>query len=351
MTVESSRGDIASIQFLRGVAAVMVVLVHIALQLGRLGTPTFEAGWLLAGVDIFFVISGFIMWVSTARNPERGALDFMRNRIIRIVPLYWTLTLGMVALLVIAPQIFQSARFDVVHTWKSLLFIAARHPTVDALWPVIVPGWTLNYEMFFYVLFSGAIALCGGSLGRRAALVASFLVAAVALWLLFPRWPAELRFYGDPIILEFLLGIAIGWVYWPNRPPISRWWWAATAIGFAALMFMRLPDAARVVTFGLPAALIVAGAAFAPSFACAPLRRLGDASYSIYLSHGLTLSAVTQGWGLLPREARHPAAVIGTELAAAIIVGFCTYRLIELPLTGLARQALVGRSAAVPAQA
>src|SRR3954471_22053033 len=74
---------------LRGIAASMVVFVHLDVQLKRLGYGTLDAPWLASGVDIFFVISGFIMWVSVARRPATSAGEFMRNRLIRIVPLYW----------------------------------------------------------------------------------------------------------------------------------------------------------------------------------------------------------------------------------------------------------------------
>ena len=84
MTVEGSRPEIVSIQMLRGIAATMVVFVHLDVQLRRLQLGSIDSGWLTSGVDIFFVISGFIMWVTTVRRPQTTAAGFMRNRIIRI---------------------------------------------------------------------------------------------------------------------------------------------------------------------------------------------------------------------------------------------------------------------------
>ena len=123
------RTDIAPIQMLRGIAAAMVVCVHIQLQLSRLGFADVSQNWLLSGVDIFFVISGFIMWVSIANRPERTAAEFMRHRIARIVPLYWLLTTLMIITMLVRPDLLQSARYDLGHIIKSYLFIAAPHPT------------------------------------------------------------------------------------------------------------------------------------------------------------------------------------------------------------------------------
>jgi len=104
LTIESTRQDIIPIQMLRGIAASMVVFVHLDIQLKRLGYGTLDAPWLGSGVDIFFVISGFIMWVSVARRPATSAGEFMRNRLIRIVPLYWLVSAGVLATTIVAPH-------------------------------------------------------------------------------------------------------------------------------------------------------------------------------------------------------------------------------------------------------
>ena len=145
-----------------------------------------------------------------ANRPERTAGEFMRHRIARIVPLYWLLTTLMVVTMLVRPDLLQSARFDLGHIIKSYLFIAAPHPTSGKYWPVVVPGWTLNYEMFFYALFAAAIALSRGSQIRRLIFTAVFLVSAVVVVGLLPQLPGAVRYYGDPILLEFLLGIVIG---------------------------------------------------------------------------------------------------------------------------------------------
>jgi exopolysaccharide production protein ExoZ len=338
------RHDIAPIQMLRGIAAAMVVCVHIQLQLSRLELADVSLNWLLSGVDIFFVISGFIMWVSMANRPERTAAEFMRHRIARIVPLYWLLTTLMVVTMLVRPDILQSARFDLGHIIKSYLFIAAPHPTSGKYWPVVVPGWTLNYEMFFYAVFAAAIALSHGSPIRRFVFAASFLLLAVVIAQIAPRLPGAVRYYGDPILLEFLLGIGIGCLYVRRVALPSRLWWVLVAAGFALLYVMSLTSYPRLVAAGLPAALILMGAAFAPNVGIAPLTILGDSSYSLYLSHVISLSALTQLWAALQFQFLGPVVFAVMALASSVAVGILVYRYIERPVTRLASGALRPRT-------
>lgn len=334
------RTDIAPIQMLRGIAAAMVVCVHIQLQLSRLGFADVSQNWLLSGVDIFFVISGFIMWVSIANRPERTAAEFMRHRIARIVPLYWLLTTLMIITMLVRPDLLQSARYDLGHIIKSYLFIAAPHPTSGKYWPVVVPGWTLNYEMFFYLLFAAAIALSKGSPIKRFCFTAFFLVTAVVIANVAPELPGALRYYGDPILLEFLFGIGIGCLYVRHFAQSSAKWWVVVAAGFALLYILSLTSLPRLVAAGVPAALILIGAAFVPNVAVTPLKALGNASYSLYLSHVITLSALMQAWTTLELQFLGPVVFAVTALASSVAVAIVVYRYVERPVTRLASAAL-----------
>src|SRR5690606_7660569 len=125
------------IQYLRAVAALGVVVFHAA---ERTGTH-FAIG--AAGVDVFFVVSGFIMWViANDRSPSPSA--FLRGRIERIVPLYWAATSVMVAGGLAG--LFPNLRVTAWHVFASLAFIPSRSPSNGEVWPVLVQGWTLNYE-------------------------------------------------------------------------------------------------------------------------------------------------------------------------------------------------------------
>lgn len=341
MTIETPQRDIASIQILRGIAALMVVLVHLNPQLHRMGHSEPWPAWLNAGVDIFFVISGFIMWVSTEANAQRTAREFMLNRIIRIVPLYWALTLAMVAMMIVAPNLLQSAVFDTAHVLKSFLFLPARHPATGLFFPVVIPGWTLNYEMFFYLLFAIAIALSGGRSSIRGLLVAVFICSALLLaWGLTSAVDVA-EFYASTIMLEFLFGIAIGHLYVTRKVNPHLRWWGMTLVGFGLLSLTEFYDIPRFISAGLPSAMIVAGAAFGTPLNLIPLKQLGDVSYSLYLSQVISLSALGQSWRFVGLGRLHPALFCVVAIVVSIAVAAIIYRLIERPLTRAAKRSLM----------
>src|SRR5687768_6729717 len=143
------RHKFISIQYLRGLAAILVLASHALLYpllehdlaYGRLG-------WL--GVILFFVISGFIM-VAVTGEGKFSASDFLRRRFIRIVPMYGAATLLAAALALFAPQLFKTTVYDGAELVMSLLFIPFYNPVSGGIHPLYKLGWTLNYEIFFYV--------------------------------------------------------------------------------------------------------------------------------------------------------------------------------------------------------
>lgn len=330
--------DVVSIQYLRAVAAMMVVVHHLHLQLARLGYDGSWPQWLPAGVDIFFVISGTIMWLTTAGRAVTPG-RFMAKRIVRIVPLYWLLTSVVVAVMVVLPAVLQTSRFALDHVVASYLFVPWRHPATGLMEPALIPGWTLNYEMFFYLLFGLALALPAAA---RLAAVTAALLALVGLQALEPRPGTALAFYSSSIVLEFACGMALAWAY---RRGLSLPAWAGAlgvAAGFA-LLALDLPDGTlpRLVQWGFPAVLIVAGAVSIerrhgmPRLAFAHV--LGDASYSLYLSHTIVLAAFGRfalDAGLAYRPAGRALFAV-TALAVVTIVAILLYRLVERPLLGL----------------
>ena len=152
---------IISIQILRALAALLVVFHHARYQIRDFEAFFYGGIWQSgqAGVDIFFVISGFIMWVTT-HDRRTTPLQFLTNRIVRIVPLYWLLTLTVAAACLIAPSLFRGVVLAPEHVVKSLFFIPDFYPGMPThIWPLLLPGWTLNYEMIFYVVFAVALLL------------------------------------------------------------------------------------------------------------------------------------------------------------------------------------------------
>lgn len=149
----ASSAPIASIQFCRCLAATLVVLYHTDLQIMRLADGRhLQLGFGAAGTDMLFVISGFVLVLTThGKSVHIGSYIF--RRFARIAPLYWAFTLGMLAVFWIAPALFYSTAFDGRHFLASMLFIPYARPVVGKLQPFLVPGWALNQIAFFYVLF------------------------------------------------------------------------------------------------------------------------------------------------------------------------------------------------------
>jgi exopolysaccharide production protein ExoZ len=332
LTIESTRHDIIPIQMLRGIAASMVVFVHLDVQLKRLGYGTLDAAWLSSGVDIFFVISGFIMWVSVARRPATSAGEFMRNRLIRIVPIYWLVSAGVLAMTIVAPEFLHSTVFSAPHALASFLFLPARHPVTGEFWPLLVPGWTLNYEMLFYLLFAGAIAGADGVPRRRLAIIAVLITSVVLLGTALENRVDVMHFYANPILLEFLAGILIGIVYLERRVRSSWAWFVPFGAGFVLLWLSQRTGLFASATNLVAASMIVAGALFAPAFSNRALKALGDASYSLYLTHVVTLAAIGQMWvGGLQRLGA-PLFVI-SALTSCVLAALLCYRFLERPIT------------------
>jgi peptidoglycan/LPS O-acetylase OafA/YrhL len=334
-----------SIQYLRAVASIMVVLFHLAVPLQRMGFTGDAPGWLAGGVDVFFVISGVIMWVTTAGRPVTPQA-FYRRRIIRIVPLYWLLTSLLLAVLMIYPAALQSARFDLGHVVASYLFLPAHHPVTGLLEPLLIPGWTLNYEMFFYLLFGAALLL------PAAVRLPAVLAALAGLALAGPALPqgSAIGFYTNPIILEFGLGMLLGWAHGAGAR-LNRWVAIGLiAAGWAAMIMAGADqyDPLRLLLWGMPAVLIVAGALSLDRAGAVgrwgPALLLGDASYALYLFHGIVLSAAGQAWRLLGLD-QLPFGLIGFAVlgfAATLIAGIAVHLGVERPITRLLQPRAAG---------
>jgi exopolysaccharide production protein ExoZ len=322
------------IQYLRAVAALSVLLYHVLLH----WLPQYITHYYVfsGGVDIFFVISGFVMWGVTAGR-EGGSWSFFRKRLKRIVPLYWIVTTVMLAIMLAKPSVLLHSRFDVVHVVTSYLFIPWVHPVSGTFYPLLIPGWTLNYEMMFYAIF--ALILFAPMRFRLPAVVGA-LMGLVVLGFIPHAATSQLHFYTSPIILEFAMGVCLGAAVTAQRrvpAPIAA---AAVIAGFGLLAAGALTGVHcdRVLMWGIPAALLVSGCVFleretGPWLAPLPLL-LGDASYSIYLVHLLSVAVAFQFWRKMPalhNPAGMSAAMIVTALAS-VAAGVLLYWFVERPI-------------------
>lgn len=343
------RMEFLSIQYLRAVAALMVVAFHVKPRISRMGYDGPWPEWLGCGVDIFFVISGIIMWLTTydrAVTPQ----DFLFRRFMRIAPLYYIVTVVVVVLMAVAPTLVVGGRLDAMHVLASFAFLPWPHPVTGTFEPVLPQGWTLNYEMLFYLLF----AL---SLFARRSLRPWLVIGALCAIVLAGRNsnPASTAgFFASSIILEFAFGLLIGVAVTAGmRLP------KALAIVLLLLGLGGIPATWPLVVGGVPrvwlcgasAALLVAGAVFlelhGAVFRNRVMHLLGDASYSIYLTHGLAMSAVGAVW-MRTGLAAHTATFVlfvPVSIAVATLAGVITYKIAEKPLHDLSR-GLVRRRAA-----
>lgn len=314
-----SQETLYGIQYLRGAAAIAVVLFHAAERTGY----HFAIG--AAGVDVFFVISGFIMWVVTFRR-EPTPLQFMRARIRRIVPLYWLATAVMVAGGL--GGLFPNLVLTLDHVLASLLFIPARSPSNGEIWPVLVQGWTLNYEMFFYLIFGSSLYL---TRRWRLPLISTLLILLVVYGAVSDIDSVALFTFTRPIILEFLAGIVIGEFWIKGKLPsaaLGSAMVAATLGGFAYLQVARMPFDA-LLCGPLAAGLVVGVLAIEREWKprkIPVLALLGDASYSIYLWHSFAIAVIAKVGASV---GVHAAIVFSAAALAGILFGVACHYVLE----------------------
>jgi exopolysaccharide production protein ExoZ len=343
------------IQMLRALAAIGVVFTHAITRISAT-FPQGDAESLFAGpqgqlrvgdagVDLFFVISGFIM-LHVHRNDfaKPGApLHFMERRIARIVPIYWLLTALALLFLIFTPELFTTHYRTVDIPWiVGSFFFLPIAPPGGTINPVVGVGWTLNYEMFFYAVF--AIMLL---LPRRRGLQLIFLGfgALVGTGIVLPSSDPAVGFFTNWLLLDFLLGLAIAAWSLSGRKMSLSIVLIALFVGIGCLVatiFVPPPEEGplRFAGWGIPAALVVlamrnvviSDGAFARLATV-----LGDASYSIYLFQFFALPA----WARVMRFAGAQAlpfdlnVILLTALVTA--TGFCGWLRIERPIARLAR--------------
>lgn len=289
------------------------------------------------GVKIFFVISGFVMWFTTA-GEDISPMLFWRRRLVRIVPIYWLFLSLLVAIALSAPQYLKSTEITSESVIKSFLFIPHYHDVQKFIAPILIPGWSLNYEMFFYFIFG--IVLLIRPVALRAIMTAVILWSLALLGLFLSPEGAVAATYTSPYLLLFFDGIILAMIYRTYNVDSLVLGLILISIG-AVLGSVGVPgDLGRLDNFvGLSPALIVAGAlALEPAIRRAPsviLHTAGDASYSIYLSHLFFLRLSELSWRHIVGFSSSEVLEV-TYVAAAFIFaiagGIAVHYLIERPM-------------------
>lgn len=328
---------IRSLQALRAYAAISVMLGHGILEFHATnGTAMpFNEFPLIAGVDIFFVLSGFVMFhTSEAMFGQPGAvLEFWRRRFIRLVPLYWLFTSLMVAVLLSLGNHVRSTQFDLWNIISSYIFIPSERPG-GRIAPILSLGWTLNYEMFFYLMFGMFL-----SFDKRKGVMGLILVFAAFAMAVSLHDPgiAALRFWGNSIIFEFIAGMLLGVLR--NRWNLQKslpFCFTIFALGLAILILGSDLPVPRFVKGGIPAALMVYAALALPMHVDRKipdwLVLLGDSSYALYLSHRFVLRAVTMLFSAASIGSGNAVYLYAlTTLIGSISLSILVYKFIESP--------------------
>jgi exopolysaccharide production protein ExoZ len=325
---------INNIQLLRGLAALAVAFYHA----GYVIPGTMHTDFL--GVSVFFVISGFIMTHITRVSADQ----FLLHRLIRIVPLYWLGTACYAAMVVVIYPLIGKQTDDIVTTatlLPDLLFIPRLDSGGAVIFPILGVGWTLNLEMYFYLLFAGALYISR----RLAPAIVAFAVLFVWISVSCFRLPPPIKFYAHEYVLCFPLGIA---TYYAARLPRQQRMVGMFSVvaGAAALIEFAITDSRQLALVAPP--LIVLGALLLERSGITCRYRmalaLGASSYALYLCHPFLI-------GLLHETAKRapsfemtvhlPAALLGVALSAG--VGWLIFKWIETPLLAYLRAPLLQR--------
>ncbi len=340
------------IQVLRAFAAFMVAVHHVqpdavvlAQRSGTSFVPSDLLPW-MAGVDIFFVVSGFIMVHSSDGlfGRKDGPRLFLLRRLARIVPLYWAATTLFLLAVLLVPGALNSAAPDAGQVLGSYLFWPVLS-TSGLVQPIYSLGWTLNYEMLFYALFGAALFLPRPAVVPAVTLA---LTALVAVELLAGPLSLPFGFWGQPIVLEFTAGMAIALLRRRGFRLDGGARWLVAGVGVAILVLAaHLPGTETpwrsFALRGSAAALLVMAAASgsgrsAPSALVRGLAHIGDASYALYLVHPFAIRGLREVFARLAPG--WPGLFVLAALASAILAAILVYRWFERPTTRWLRRRL-----------
>ncbi|MCP4185035.1 MAG: acyltransferase [Hyphomicrobiales bacterium] len=315
---------IGNLQVICAFAALNVVLLHSLFTANSYELPTRlfaalnKSEWGNSGVDLFFVISGFVMIYTQWQKPK-SANEFFKNRVIRIVPLYWALTLLFATIFIVMPAAFRDTSITITHYVSSLLFVSN---IVADKNPLLFMGWTLEYEMLFYAIFSVGILFPSKS--------AKFLFPVVFLVLL----PLVTRI--DFIVLESIFGMCAA-VIFLKVPQIKF----ALPVFLASVIVLGIDVFAetqlhRALKWGVPSFFVVLSACYLPQLKNRALIMLGDASYSIYLIQVFTIVIFYKLTRWVPDFVPNDLIIVACVTFTAN-AGIVLFYIFEMPLVKLTK--------------
>lgn len=281
---------LVSIQILRALAAWLVVGHHVT-QLIPEAKNDSAASQVFAlygayGVDLFFVISGLVIYLSSTRR-QVSPREFFLQRVARVVPAYWIFSALIAVTLFLDHSLVFGTKLEWPFFFKSLLFVPAQNPSGIGRYPLLTVGWTLNYEIAFYGVY--LFAMFAPTKLRTASVTIGVLLLVFAV----PKFGGVLAFYGNKIVLEFLLGVAVGVAAKRGLlAKVAPMWGAVLCLAGLVAIWVHGGGKHSFLGVGLPCAALVVGAISLEKYVnrTAFVGCLGDWSYSTYLCHVLVLS-------------------------------------------------------------
>ncbi|MDB5853310.1 MAG: Exopolysaccharide production protein ExoZ [Herminiimonas sp.] len=319
-----------SLQMVRALAAISVIYFHVGTQI------SFGS----FGVDIFFVLSGYVI-AMVLSDKEKTTTSFTKDRLTRIVPLYWTLSIFVFAVAYLKPHLFNSTTANASNLLKSMFFVPY-YKENGQLFPILYVGWTLNYEMLFYAVVATCVTF-----SRKYWMLASGIVIAslYTISCLLGPMMAGTEFLANPKILEFIFGLLI-WRVWQNKIEFPKYLGLlGIVISYFAMSYFEannVPGPALLL-FGVPSCcLIIFALSFEKHIKTGAVSRLlihlGAASYATYLSHPYIVEFARKVAPSLYNGFQITTAV-GTLITViiALIVGSTAYSLLDRPLVHFCR--------------
>ncbi|MCK5697327.1 MAG: acyltransferase [Gammaproteobacteria bacterium] len=337
----SSHQKIKNIQGLRAIAVLLVVVTHLLPIEEKYAQFDFILPQFLmigaSGVDLFFLISGFVM-VAVTRNAfesQSAIKHFIYHRITRIYPLYWFYSILILGVYLIQPTLVNSSQGNQVNILASFLLLP------QTLLPLVNVGWTLIHEIYFYIIFALLLFLPKKTL--LWSLIMWGTIVVIGHYIFADSDNPFIHFYFHPLTLEFIAGSLIAIRYYDHTlygnakffAIVAVLYWLGTYFLFQHYTGEILPlDGLRVIIFGIPAGLFLYATLLyeknygiiMPKWLC----KIGDASYSIYLSHIIVLTIVGRAWFLFAHETYWDnILMLVIMLISVLFSGYISYYFIE----------------------
>lgn len=357
------REKIYSIQYLRGIAAVIVAYVHgVILQIGC-GTESFQQQFHYmvgaSGVDLFFTISGFVMcYVSREDAGLNDLIQYIKKKFVRINIVYYFTALIMISCL----AVLSPAEITLESIVKTLTILPIFDSGDEFTYPMLYVAWTLSYDWFFYVLYGVFILL--SIVTRREIYLISIIFVLFLIGFFFPVREIHYIFVTNPMFLEFAGGMAIAVIYRNIKKihiSIPAVLGMLALVAFSYLLYNGIGQVGeaylinngiytwhRVLILGIPSALLLMSVLFWEKktsfgfYKSEKLKFLGDASYSIFLTHPIL-------YFLISRIPNDKLSLINPDLLIILIViiavsfGIAYHKFVEKRLISIFNGLLLGK--------